>query len=89
LKNNNNHGLRIARTVVWIHEIEYCPVWNDTNYPIHLKYITPVATVSTVQDKLKICSLEQSIQTYRDVMYKRGTRGINHLNSRHNRRHYY
>jgi len=43
-----NNGLNIARTVVWIHEMEYCPVWNDTDYPITLKYGTPIATVSTV-----------------------------------------
>jgi len=38
---------------------------------------------------LKSCSLEESIQAYRDAENKRNTRGINHINSRSKRRHFY
>jgi len=68
---------------------EYCPVWNDTNEPIALKYGTPIATVSTIQDKLKSCSVEESIQAYRYAKNKRNIRGINNFNSNNTRCHSY
>jgi len=89
LHSRNNHGLKVAHTVVWIHRREYCSVWNDTNEHITLKYGTPLATVSTIQDKLKSCFLEESIQEYRDAKDRRNTRGINNIYSRNNRRHFY
>jgi len=89
LHSKNNNGLRIARTVVWIQGREYCPVRNDTNEPITLKYGTPLATVSTIQGKLKECSLEESIQAYRDAKNKRNTCGINNFYSSNNRHNSY
>jgi len=74
LYNRNIVGLKEACTIVWIHRREYCPVWNDTNDPITLKYETTLATVSTIKDKLKKCSLEESIQVYRDAKIKRNVR---------------
>jgi len=68
---------------------EYCPIWNDTPRSITLKYGTAIATVSTIQDKLKSYSLEESIQAYRDAENRHNTREINNIDSRNNRRHFY
>jgi len=48
-----------------------------------------IATISTIKDKLNLCSLEQSIQAYRDAKNKRNTHGINNINSRNNKRQSY
>jgi len=89
LHNRNNLGLRVARTVVWINRSEYCPVWNDTNEPITLKNGTAIATISTIKNKLNLCSLEESIQAYRMANNKRNTHGINNINYNNTRRHSY
>jgi len=86
LYNINNLGLRLARTVVWINGSELCPVWNDTNRPITLKYETAIATISTIKDNLNFCSLEESIHAYKEAKNKRNTRGINNVNSNNTRR---
>jgi len=88
LHNRNNLGLRVARTVVWINRSEYCPVWNDTNEPITLKNGTAIATISTIKNKLNLCSLEESIQAYRDAKNKHNIRGINNYHSNNTRLHY-
>jgi len=90
LYNQNNLGVRVARTVVWVHGRKYCPVWNDTIESITLKYGTPIATVSTtINDKLKSCSLDESIQEYRNTKNKPDIREINNNNTRNTRRHSY
>jgi len=35
---------------------KYCPVWNDSDEPITLKYGTPIATVSPILYIIRSCS---------------------------------
>jgi len=74
LYNRNGVGFRVARTVVWVHGRKYCPVWNNSNEPITLKCGTPIATVSTIRDKLELCFLEKSIQKYKNSRNRPDTR---------------
>jgi len=61
LDNQNAVRFRVARTLVSIHGRKYCPVWNDSDKPITLKYGTPIATVSPIQDIIRSCSDKESI----------------------------
>jgi len=54
-------GFRVACTLVNVHGKKYCPVWNDSDEPITLKYGTPIATVSQIADIIKSCTDEESI----------------------------
>jgi len=56
LDNKNAVGFRVARTLVSIHGRKYCPVWNDSDKTITLKYGTPIATVSPILDIIRSCS---------------------------------
>jgi len=60
LDNQNTVGFRVARTLISVHGRKYCPVWNDSDEPITLKYGTPIATVSPIIDIIRSCSDEES-----------------------------
>jgi len=60
LDNQNALGFKVARTLVSVHGRKYCPVWNDSDDPITLKYGTPIATVSPIIDIIQSCSDEES-----------------------------
>jgi len=59
LDNKNAMGFRVARTLVSVHGRKYCPVWNDWDEPITLKYSTPIATLSPIADIIKSCTDEE------------------------------
>jgi len=61
LDNQNAIGVKVARTLVSVHGRKYCPVWNDSDQPITLKYGTPIATVSPIADIVRSCTDEESI----------------------------
>jgi len=61
LDNQNAVGFKVARTLVSVHGRKYCPVWNDLDQPITLKYGTPIATVSPIADIVRSCTDEESI----------------------------
>jgi len=67
LDNKKTVGFRVARTLVSVHSKKYCPVWNDSDEPITLKYRTSIATVSLIADIIKFCTDEQSIGDMRQV----------------------
>jgi len=48
-----------------------------------------IATISSIKDKLDLCSLVESIQAYRIEEKNRNIRGINNFNSNITRRHSY
>jgi len=60
LDNKNAVGFRLARTLVCVHSRKYCPVWNDSDEPITLKYGMPIATVSPILDIIRLCSDDKS-----------------------------
>jgi len=60
LDNQNALGFKVARTLVSVHGRKYCPVWNDSDDPITLRYGTPIATVSPILDIIKSCSDDES-----------------------------
>jgi len=61
LDNKNAVGFKVARTLVSVHGRKYCPVWNNSDQPITLKYGTPIATVSPMADIIRSCTDEESI----------------------------
>jgi len=60
LENQNPVGYRVARTLVSVHGTKYCPVWNDSDETITLKYGTPIATVSLILDIIRSCSDDEA-----------------------------
>jgi len=61
LNNRNAVVLRVCRTLVSVHGRKYCPIWNDSDQPITLKYGTPIATVSPFADIVRSCTVKESI----------------------------
>jgi len=60
LENKNAVCFRVARTLVSVHGRKYCPVWNDSDEPITLKYGTLIAMVSPILDIIWSCSDDES-----------------------------
>jgi len=57
----NAMGFRVARTLVSVHGMKYCPGWNDSDELITLQYRMPIATVPSILDIIKSCTDEESI----------------------------